>query len=257
MDGSEHHRGFSDHFSDHARSYSESRPHYTAAIFDYLASLVPSLEMAWDCGTGNGQAALSLVERFRRVVATDASDEQIHHAFTHPRIDYRVEPAESTSIEPRSVDLITVGTAAHWFDFDRFWKEARRVARPGGVLAVWTYHFPAPLGPELDRILERYYHETLRGFWPEEIHYLEDHYHTLPFPFDEIEAPEFFMEAEWRLDDMIGFLSSWSASSRYREHHGREPTDEVADDIRAAWGETDDVRRIVWPLHCRIGWVGD
>lgn len=246
---------FADHFSGHAREYAQLRPRYSGAMFDYLASLAPARDLAWDCGTGNGQAALALAERFLSVVATDASAEQIRHAFRHERIEYRVEPAEATSVDDRSVDLVTVGTAAHWFDFDRFYMEIRRVAKPGGVLAVWTYHFPHSLGRDVDRAVERFYHETLRGFWPAEIRHLEEHYRTLPFPFDEIEPPAFTMEADWTLDDLMGFMSSWSASRRYREHHGRDPVVEVGDELRAAWGRADTPRRISWPLHFRIGRV--
>lgn len=226
-------------------------------MFDYLASLAPARELAWDCGTGNGQAALALAERFLRVVATDASPDQIRHAFEHERIDYRVEPAEATSIADRTMDLVTVGTAVHWFDFDRFYTEIRRVAKPGGVLAVWTYHFPHSLGTGLDRALERYYHETLRGFWPAEMHYLEEHYRTLPFPFDEIDAPPFTMEADWTLEDLTGFMSSWSASQRYREHHGRDPLEEVGEALSSAWGSSNARRRVSWPLHFRIGRVSE
>ncbi len=246
---------FSDHFSAHAREYSRRRPRYSGAMFDYLASLAPSQELAWDCATGNGQAALALAERFSRVVATDASADQIRHAFEHERVEYRVEPAEATSIDEGSVDLVTVGTAVHWFDFDPFHAEIRRVAKPGGVLAVWTYHLPSSIGPEVDQALERYYHETLRGFWPDEMHYLEEHYRTLPFPFDEIDSPRFTMEEDWTLHDLMGFMSSWSGSRRYLEHHGHDPLDEVRDTLRSGWGLAEAPRRISWPLHLRIGRV--
>lgn len=221
-------------------------------MFDHLAGLAPSRRLAWDCGTGNGQAALALAERFDHVVATDASEQQIRHAFPHPRIDYRIEPAEATSLETGSVDLITVGTAVHWFDFDRFYAEVRRVARPGGILAVWTYHFPA-VEPALLRCLERYYFETLAGCWPEEIHYLEEHYRTLPFPFEEIDPPAFFMEADWTLDDLLAFMASWSGSRRYRERHNRDPLDEVRSELGEWWGDPAHAHAMRWPLHFRIG----
>ena len=127
---------FRDFFSSQSKEYAKHRPGYPEAMFDYLASLAPSREFAWDCGTGNGQAALALVERFQHVIATDASAVQIENAFPHERIEYRIEPSEKTSIPANSVDLITVGTAVHWFDFDPFYAEVRRVGKPDAILAV-------------------------------------------------------------------------------------------------------------------------
>ncbi|MEJ2710846.1 MAG: methyltransferase domain-containing protein [Anaerolineales bacterium] len=140
-----------------------------------------------------------------------ASPKQIENAFPHPSIRYRIEPAENTSIEPGSVDLITAGTAIHWFDFGSFYGEVRRVGKPGAVLAVWTYHFLV-VNPAVDAVLARFYWQTLDVFWPERIHFLEEHYQTLPFPFEEIEPPAFQMQANWGLGDLVGFINSWSAT---------------------------------------------
>jgi len=243
---------FQDHFSEQAKGYAEYRPSYPGALFDYLAALAPAREQAWDCGTGNGQAALALAERFRQVIATDASAEQLENAFAHERIDYRVERAENTTIEGGSVDLITVGTAVHWFDFDAFFEEVHRVSKPGAVLAVWTYFFPI-IEPALDLWLQRFYHETLAGFWPDRIHYLEEHYQTLPFPFDEIEPPAFAMEAEWDISDLVGFIASWSATRKYMEEKGSAALDEPMAKLEEIWGSKARKRSIKWPLYFRVG----
>ena len=243
---------FQDHFSEQAAQYAEHRPTYPDALFDYLVSIAPAQESAWDCGTGNGQAAVALAERFRQVIATDASAEQIENAFAHERVEYRVEPAEATTIAPNSIDLITVGTAVHWFDFDAFYDEVRRVGKPRTVLAVWTYFFPI-IEPTLDQWVQRYYHETLHGFWPERIHYLEARYRALPFPFAEIEPPAFFMEATWDLRDFIGFLASWAATRKYLEANGEHALDGVLAELEEAWGPERQRRAIRWPLHFRIG----
>jgi SAM-dependent methyltransferase len=186
------------------------------------------------------------------VVATDASEEQLENAFSHDRIDYRAERAEETTIKGESVDLITVGTAVHWFDFAPFYEEVRRVSKPGAVLAVWTYFFPV-IEPALDRWLQRYYYETLAGFWPERIHYLEEHYQTLPFPFDEIEPPPFRMEAQWGLSDLVGFIASWSATRKYLEEKGSAALDKPMAELEEAWGPKTRKRKIRWPLYVRIG----
>ena len=245
---------FRDHFSKHADDYARYRPSYPDALFDYLAEQAPGNKLAWDCGTGSGQAAIQLAERFERVIATDASTEQIEHAFPHARVEYRVEPAEQTSIESSTVDLITVGVAVHWFDFEPFFKEVRRVAKPGALLAVWTYSFPEII-PAVDRVIERYYYEVLSGYWPERIRHLEARYRSLPFPFKQLQPPEFFIEMNWDLSDLFGFLGSWSSTRRYLEKNGTDPLDIVRGDFQFAWGQPDEKRLIRWLLHTRMGRV--
>ena len=243
---------FRDYFSSQAKDYALHRPSYPASMFEYLAALAPSKELAWDCGTGNGQAALALAERFERVIATDASEKQIESAFPHKRIDYRVEPSEHTTITSGSVDLITVGTAVHWFDFEPFYDEVRRVGKSGAVLAVWTYHLVS-IEPEIDRWLQHFYRETLAGYWPERIRYLDQRYKTLPFPFEQIQPPEFEMETTWSLENLVGFLASWSAVKKLVEVRGEAAFDEQMNALESLWGEKTKKRKVRWPLHFRIG----
>lgn len=243
---------FEDHFSSHSEQYSQSRPKYPDAIYAYLASLAPARSLAWDCGTGNGQAAIGLAAHFERVHATDASAEQIAHAYPHERVDYRVEPAEHVSLADLSTDLVTVAVAIHWFNFDEFYREVRRVLKPAGILAAWTYHLPE-ISPEIDPLLDRYYRDTLNGYWPERIRYLEERYKTLPFPFEEILPPPFVMEVNWTLTQLAGFLNSWSATQRYQAQKGHHPLELIWDQLCAAWGDEDQARLIRWTLHFRIG----
>jgi len=243
---------FADHFSQLAQNYSRFRPHYPAALFKFLATIAPSRGLAWDCGTGNGQAALQLVKYFDRVVASDASSEQIARAFPHDRIEYRVERAEQVTLASTSVDLVTVAVAVHWFDLDTFYEAVRRVLKPGGVLAVWTYHLPL-IESAIDRQLQFYYSEVLGDYWPERFHYVDQKYQTLPFSFEEIETPDFVMRAEWDLNELAGFLSSWSATRKYSEQKGSHPLEQVWPALAAAWGDVNLKREIRWPLYVRVG----
>lgn len=243
---------FQDHFSEQAQEYARHRPTYPAAMFAYLASLAPTRELAWDCGTGNGQAAVALAEEFEHVVATDASASQIENAFPHERVEYRVEPSEQTTIPTGTVDLVTVGTAVHWFDFDRFYAEVRRAAKTNAILAVWTYSFPV-IAPAIDRWIENFYYVTLKGFWPERIRYLEQRYETLPFPFEEIQPPAFQMEADWSLHSLVGFLSSWSAVRKLVDARGEAAFEAQVEELTGIWGEPSEEKKIRWPLHFRIG----
>jgi SAM-dependent methyltransferase len=244
---------FRDYFSSHAKEYARHRPGYPVSMFEYLASLAPGRELAWDCGTGNGQAALVLTNYFQNVIATDASAAQVENAFPHKKITYRVEKAENTTIRSHSVDLITVGTAVHWFDFDAFYAEVRRVAKRG-ILAVWTYHFPI-IEPDIDHWLDTLYRGMLAGYWPEEIHFLEQHYRTLPFPFEEIQPPSFDMKADWDLSDFVGFVTSFSAARKLIEDNGETLLAEQLEKLGAIWGEKSKRREILWRLHIRIGKV--
>jgi SAM-dependent methyltransferase len=243
---------FEDHFSKQSQTYAQYRPQYPEEIYVFLASLAPAHALAWDCGTGNGQAAVGLAKYFDRVYATDASAEQIARAYQHEKVEYHVEPAEHTSLANSAVDLVTVAVAIHWFNFDEFYREVRRVLKPNGILAAWTYHLPE-ISATIDPLLSRYYHEILNGFWPERIHYLYERYKTLPFPFEEIVAPAFEMQADWTLNQLAGFLDTWSATQRYKEQKGTHPLEVIWDELRQAWGDENEARLIPWPLHFRIG----
>src|SRR5690625_4898861 len=130
---------FKDHFSGHARAYASARPTYPPELFAWLAGLAPRRALAWDCATGNGQAARMLATHFARVIATDASAEQITNAVPDPRIEYRVAAAEAPGLHANSVDLVAIAQAVHWLDRPRFYAAARTALVPEGLIAVWSY----------------------------------------------------------------------------------------------------------------------
>lgn len=243
---------FEDHFSKQSETYAQYRPQYPDEIYAYLASISPGLSLAWDCGTGNGQAAVGLAKHFDKVHATDASAEQISRAYPHEKVEYRVEPAEHVSLNSSSTDLVTVAVAIHWFSFDEFYREVKRVLRPGGILAAWTYNL-TEITREIDQLIDEYYKGILDGYWPERIRYLEEKYETLPFPFEEIIHPEFIMEINWDLIQLAGFFNSWSATQRYKADKGHHPLEIIWPKLIDAWGDEKEPRLIRWPLHFRVG----
>src|SRR5437899_2141065 len=152
---------FHDHFSAFANRYADFRPHYPAAIFDFLATIVPRTGLVWDCACGNGQATVDLAERFEHVIATDASKEQIASATPRSKIEYRVAPAEICGLADGSIGLVTVAQAIHWFDFDRFYAEANRVLSDSGVIAVWAYGIDEVEGDEVNALAQDYYENVV------------------------------------------------------------------------------------------------
>jgi len=243
---------FEDHFSELAETYSKYRPNYPKKLFEYLSDCCKKHKQAWDCGTGNGQAAISLAEYFDNIYATDASKEQLSQAPSHPKIIFKNEPAEKVSLEDSSTDLVTVAAAVHWFNFEKFYSEVKRVLKPEGIIAVWGYHL-FKITPAIDKLLIKYYSEILKDYWPEQFHFVDTRYTDLPFPFKEITPPKFEMTTEWNLDQVAGFLSSWSGTKIYQQKIGRHPLYEIWDDLLAAWGDEQCSRTAHWPLYMRIG----
>ena len=246
---------FADHFSGVASEYAEFRPRYPDALFDWLAALAAHRDLAWDCATGSGQAALALASRFERVIATDASAGQIAVASPHPRVEYRVGTAEASGLDPASVDTLTVAQALHWFDRPAFYAEARRVVRPGGVVAAWTYGHPSIDEPRADAVLQRFYSETVGPYWPEERALVDAGYRTIDFPFAEVAPPAFEMETRWTLDSLVGYVSTWSAVTRFREAGKGDPVPAFVEALATPWGDRGLPRRIAWPLALRVGYI--
>jgi SAM-dependent methyltransferase len=241
-----------DHFSGHADCYEACRPTYPEPLFAYLASLCSVHELAWDCATGNGQAAVALAPYFGTVIATDASQRQIDQARPHEKVRYLVATADAAPIDDTTVDLVTVAQALHWFDLPRFYAEVRRILRPGGILAVWCYQLHT-ITPEIDTIVHRLFDDIVGGDWPPERRLVEEGYRTLPFPFDEIAAPPFQMVHSWDRDHLLGYLGSWSSTQRYRKRTGEDPLDLIKEQLESAWGEPDRLRDVMWPLLLRVG----
>ena len=248
----------SDYFSKRSGAYQQYRPRYPQQLFAYFFQQVGRDACVWDCATGNGQAAVGLNRYAGCVVATDSSSSQLGQAISACKVHYVQANAESVPLADDSVDFITVAQALHWFDFDQFYNEARRVLKSRGFIAAWTYSFlPVleQLGTNLGSVIRSFYHEVLGPYWPTERRWVDEHYRSIPFPFNEITTPIFTMELEWCLADVLGYIESWSAVQRYKEHMGCDPMPLLATDLAVAWGSATSFRRMNWPLGLRFGRV--
>jgi len=241
---------FQDHFSTQAKTYAASRPTYPAALFKALAELAPARGLAWDAGAGNGQASVALAAHFARVVATEPSAAQLAAATAHSRVTYQKSAETAPMLADASVDLVTVAQAVHWFDRSKFYREVRRVLRPGGVVALWGYELSG-ITPEVDAAVLRFYRGPIGSYWPPERVHIESGYRSIEFPFVEMTFPVAAMELDWTLPQFAGYLRSWSAVVRFQKEKGFDPVAELEAELAPLWG--GGARRITWPLPGRIG----
>ena len=244
---------FKDYFSDHPAGYAAYRPRYPARLFEWLQSEAPDHARVWDAGAGSGQAAVDLAEYFESVIATDASPAQIANAMQHPRVTYKVAPAEESGLPPCSCDLVTAAQALHWFVIPAFFAEARRVLSPGGLLAVWAYADPRLTDKKLNERLQAF-ESRVHAWWPPERAIVETGYRSVAFPFEEVESPDFDMELDMSLDTLCGYLRSWSSTKRYVAATGEDPVTDLRAELEPLWPEGK--RRIEWTLHVRAGRKG-
>ena len=244
---------FKDHFSRQSAAYSRYRPGYPSALIEFVASCAPDRSVAVDCATGNGQAAVALADRFDAVVAIDASASQLTRAPRHPRVAYVCSTVERLPVADSSVALVAAAQAVHWFDFARYYGECRRVLAPDGVVAVWTYE-KFRVDATVDAVIDRFYTETVGRFWPPERRYVEEGYRTLPFPWRERPAPPFRLETRWGLDEIIGYLATWSSVQRYKDANDQhDPLPDLRRRLAPLWPADGGARLVAWPIHLRVG----
>jgi SAM-dependent methyltransferase len=245
---------FKDHFSTHSPDYAAHRPGYPAALFDHPRRPDPGPWSGLGLRHRQRPGGAGAGGHYARVVASDASGAQIAAAPAHPGIEFRVAPADASGLPDHCADLVTVAQAAHWFDLPAFYAEARRVLKPGGVLAIWCYE-RLSIEPALDGIVEAFHGDLLGPYWPPERRHVEAGYRDLPFPFAELPAPELGMEASWNLDQLLGYFSTWSAVKAYRQAVGEDPLPALRESLAAAWISLASAKTIKWPLSVRLGRV--
>jgi SAM-dependent methyltransferase len=256
--GPGHGPAFEDHFGGHAAAYAAGRPTYPGALYDALAELAPGRALAWDVATGNGQAAVALAERFDRVIASDASADQLEQATRHPRVTYVPARAETSPPAAAGADLITIAQALHWFAGPDFDAVVRRTIRPGGIVAAWSYGrctIDRATAPEIDAAVDDLHDRIVGPWWPARRAHVLNGYRDLDLPGEPVELPPVDMVVSWTLPRLLAYVGTWSATRRCRDAavagHADAPADPVAairDRLEAAWGDPGVVRTVRWPL---------
>ena len=244
-----------DYFSQQSLSYLKYRPTYPRELFLFLSTYLKPGQLVWDCATGNGQAATCFDEDFS-VIATDQSMEQIENRPLKSRVLFSQALAERAPIKDKSVSLITIAQALHWFDFSEFYREVSRVLKPGGVIAAWTYSFLSAspqLGNRIDDCMRRFYYDVIGPYWPKERHWVDEFYATIPFPFHQVDSPSFYIDLSWDLEDLIGYISSWSAVSEYKKVTDDDPIAQLREELQIVWGQESVRRDMRWKLGLRVG----
>lgn len=243
-----------DLFSSQADLYAKYRPTYPQELFDYILSFVNERKTAWDCATGNGQAASVLAGHFPVVEATDLSEQQLQNAVQKANIHYQVSTAEQTPFKDNSFDLITIATAYHWFNWDAFHKEATRVGKNSCVVAAWSYHVFYCEDEAITKIIGHFYHNIIKAYWDKERKYVDDRYTTVEFKFDPLPVRDFDLVVQWKKEDFLGYLSTWSAVQHYQKQNGQSPLTLIEDNLLKRW-PSDEKKEFHFLLFLRLGRV--
>lgn len=239
-----------DNFSQQSAEYSKFRPHYPSELIEFIVSLVDNRECALDVATGNGQIAHQLAPYFRHVEATDISDNQLKNAVLANNVVYSKQPAEATSFTNKAFDLIVVAQAIHWFDFAKFYAEVYRLLKNDGIFAVIGYG-NYKVNAHSQRITDRFYYDIVGPYWDPERKYLDAEYKTIPFPLKEVAVPEFSINLEWTFDQLVGYLSTWSAVQHFKQKNNADPIALIYEELRESWNQSD--KKITFPILLRVG----
>lgn len=240
-----------DNFSKQAEIYAKFRPEYPPELYDVILNNTENRETAWDCATGNGQAAKVLAKHFEKVYATDISQKQIDNAVQAENIEYSISAAEKTGFADNTFDLITVAQAIHWFDFDKFYNEVKRVAKPNATLAIWGYGTLSVDENNINDLLHNFYWNIVGKYWDAERKHIDNHYETLPFPFKNVKEEKFSMVFKWKKQELEGYLNTWSSVQNFINTEGYNPVPNLMLNLDKYWNDGDRVE-VAFPIFLKL-----
>jgi len=241
-----------DLFSKQASLYAKYRPGYPKELIEYIISHTTAKETAWDCATGNGQAAILLSSYIKKIFATDISEKQINEAAQHPAISYSLGNEEKTNFAENTFDLITVAQAYHWFNFDGFFREAARVGKNGCTVAVWGYRLLNAADESLNNQVRDFYYNKIYKYWDPERRYVDEEYKTIPFNFADDISMDFHENVQWTLDDLKGYFNTWSSLQHFIKANNYNIANEFAEQLKLNWNDGSK-KSFSFPLFLRLG----
>ena len=242
-------------FSIRSDDYARFRPAYPNDLFEWLADRCSATRLALDVAAGNGQASHPLSARFEHVVACDASPDQLSTGSRWQKVHRVAASAEKLPLRDGVVDLIVVAQALHWFATPAFFGEAKRVLGPDGMFCAWCYSL-LRIEPLIDRLVDRLHGDILNGYWPSGRASVDQGYRDIQPPFQTIELPAFAIETRWGLDELVGYIRTWSAVKRWKQANEGDPLDQILPELSESWGDPERKRLIRWPLHFIAGYPG-
>ena len=145
---------------------------------------------------------------------------------------------------------MTIAQAIHWFDLPRFFNEVKRTLKPEGHIAAIGYKLCLIEG--MDDLLHEFYSKKVGQYWDPERKIIEQEYQSILFPFEDLGTHRFQLINQWTVDDLMGYLSTWSATRHYVKANGTNPVNEFEERIRAYWGD-DSFKRVVTPVFMKMG----
>ncbi len=243
-----------DLFEGNGSNYAAYRPAYPKELGEALSQLCSRHQTALDVGCGTGQLTSLLSKHFTSVIGTDTSKSQLEFAQTADNIRYLNEPAEQTSLENASVDLIVVAQAAHWFNLEAFYQEVKRIASPDAVIALISYGVPY-IEASVNSVFQQRYWQQVHKYWPDERKHVENGYIELAFPFEEIDFPETFIHKEMNFDEFIGYIRTWSAYKKAQELQETAIFNSFFEQLEKSWGDKARNYQVTWPISVRVGKV--
>ena len=241
-----------DLFSNQSDLYARYRPGYPKELFDYIVSFVKERNIAWDCATGNGQAAVMLAGHFKKVIATDISAAQIEKAVRKENIEYLECAAESTPFAANTFELVSVAQAYHWIKWTEFKKEATRVCKPNAVIAIWAYYDRITDDNKIDDVVHDFYENVTKPYWDYERRYVEEKYNTVEFDYELLPVKDFETVLHWQREDLLGYVSSWSAVQKFIKQNGHSPVPMLEVEINKLW-PAGEVKKVVFPIYLKLG----
>ncbi|MCF6377962.1 class I SAM-dependent methyltransferase [Nocardioides KLBMP 9356] len=125
-------------FGSVADAYDRGRPSYPDEAVTWLTG--GEAKVVLELGAGTGKLTRQLVDAGHAVFATDPDEAMLEVLRERvPEVSARTATAEDIPANDRSVDVVVVAQAFHWFDHEAALPEIARILKPGGHVAlVWN-----------------------------------------------------------------------------------------------------------------------